>query len=242
LNKIFLYELKRLMLNKFFLALALITGLYSYMILSGEIIIGVAYTAPFSPWSYGAYLARVLPLLMVTLLFFITYMYSNQEKQVKQLTFTTPVDPYKYGVVKCAAMVAGFFAISLFVIIISMVFYAVLFRFYNFGSFFIPIVITLLPCLFFILGLGLLVGSIQSNILYALMIAVLLLGSLPFPKFFDLCGGNLFASYPLALPVGLDGEPPFTLPVSFILGRFFFTAAGVLMAALGIKRYAETRT
>jgi len=229
------------MLNKFFLALTLITGLYSYMVLSREIIIGVAYTAPFSPWSYGAYLARVLPLLMITLLFFITYIHSNQEKQVKQLTFATPIDPYKYGIVKCSAMAAGFFAISLFAIILSMAFYAMLFRFYNFGSFFIPIVITLLPCLFFILGLGLLVGSIQANILYALMLAALLPGSLPFPKFFDLYGGNLFASYPLALPVGLDGEPPFTLPVSFILGRFFFTAAGVFMAALGLRRYARTR-
>jgi hypothetical protein len=220
----------------------LITGLYSYIILSSDIIVGIAYTAPFSPWSYGTYLAKVLPLLLITLLFFITYMYSNQEKQVKQLTFATPVDPYRYGIVKCSAMAAGFFIISLFIIITSMVFYVILFRFYDFGSFFTPVVITLLPCLFFILGIGLLMGSIQVNILYILMIAVLLLTFLPLPKFFDLYGGNFFGSYPLALPVGLDGEPAFTLPVSFILGKVFFSAAGILMTALGIKRYAKTRT
>jgi hypothetical protein len=167
-------------------------------------------------------------------------MYSNQEKQVKQLTFATPVDPYKYGLVKCSAMTAGFLLISLFVIIISIVFYALLFRFYNFGDFFIPVIITLLPCLFFILGTGLLAGSVQANILYILMIAVLLLNFLPLPKFFDLYGGNLFGSYPLALPVGTDGEPAFTLPVSFILGKVFFSAAGIFMTALGLKRYAKT--
>jgi len=239
LSKIFLYELKRLIFNKFFLALAIITGLYSYMILSREIIVGIAYTAPFSPWSYGTYLAKVLPLLLVTLLFFITYMFSNREKQVKQLTFATPIDPYRYGMMKCSAMAAGFSIISFFIIILSMVFYAILFRFNSFGSFFIPIAITLLPCLFFILGIGLLMGGIQANILYALMIAVLLLNFLPLPKFFDLYGGLFFASYPLSLSVGTDGEPAFTLPVSFILGRFFFSSTGVLMAALGLKRYGN---
>jgi hypothetical protein len=210
------------------------------MILSRNIIVGIAYTAPFSPWSNGAYLAAVLPLLFVTMLFFITYMYSNQEKQVKQLTFATSVDPYRYGLVKCSAMTAGFLLISLFVIIISIAFYIMLFRFYNLGDFFIPIVITLLPCLFFILGLGLLAGSVQANILYVLMLAALLLNFLPLPEFFDLYGGTFFASYPLALPAGLDGEPAFTLPISFILGKVFFSAAGILMTALGLKRYAKT--
>jgi hypothetical protein len=168
-------------------------------------------------------------------------MYSNQEKQVKQLTFATPVDPYRYGLVKCSAMAAGYIIISLFVIIISIVFYALLFRFYNFGDFFIPVIITLIPCLFFVLGTGLLAGSVQANILYVLMIAALLLNFLPLPEFFDLYGGNLFGSYPLALPAGPDGEPAFTLPVSFILGKVFFSAAGILMTALGLKRYAKAR-
>ena len=79
-------------MNKFFFLLLLITLIYSLIILSWDVILGIAYTAPFSSWSYGAYLASVLPLLMVTLLFFITFMYSRQENQVKQLIFT------KFGV------------------------------------------------------------------------------------------------------------------------------------------------
>ena len=237
MSRIFWYELKRLLFNRLFLALLIITGIYSYMILSREIILGIAFTAPFSSWSYAAYLANLLPLLAITLLFFITFMYSNHEKQVRQLTFATPVDPISFVLIKCSAAAAGFLIISLFVIVLGMVFLTVLFRFYYFGDFIIPIVVTIIPCLLFILGAGLLLGGIYVNILYLLMIAALLFAFLPLPAFFDLYGAKLFSTYPLTLAVGPNGEPAFTLPVSFILGRFSFCTAGTLMVVLGIKRY-----
>ncbi len=240
MSKIFKYELKRLILNKFFIALLVITVLYSYIILRRDIIVGVAYTAPFSSWSYGMYLAEVLPLLLITLLFFITYMYSNQEKQVKQLTFATPVSPLKYALVKCLAMAVGYSIISLFVILLSFIFYSVIFGFYGFANFIIPILITLIPSMLFIFGVSLFVGSVQPNLLYALMIFVLLIGFLPLPGFFDLYGGHLFSTYPLKLPVGLDGEPIYSLPISFLLGKIFYCATGVSLMFYGIRRYSKT--
>ncbi|HSH36917.1 hypothetical protein [Schnuerera sp.] len=41
------------------------------------------------------------------------------------------------------------------------------------------------------------------------------------PPFVDLYGGQIFSNYPLILPVGLDSEPPFTLPTFFLLGKVF---------------------
>lgn len=240
MSKVFKYELKRLLLNKFFIALLVITVLYSYQILKGDIIVGVAYTAPFSSWSYGKYLADVMPLLLITLLFFITFLYSNQEKQVKQLTFATPVSPLKYAFIKCSAMTVGYFIISLFVIILSLIFYGVIFGFYGFTNFIIPILLTLIPSMLFIFGVGLLAGSVQSNILYALMIVVLLIGFLPLPGFADLYGGYLFSTYPLELPVGLDGEPMFSLPIAFLLSKISYSVGGVLMMFYGMKRYTKT--
>ncbi|MCL2044477.1 MAG: hypothetical protein FWG89_10100 [Treponema sp.] len=237
MSRIFWYELKMLIFNRLFLSLLIITGLYSYMVLSREIILGIAFTAPYSPWSYSAYLANILPLLMITLLFFITFMHSNHEKQVMHLTFVTPVDRFKFCLVKCMGIAAGFLIISLFVIIISMIFYVVLFRFTNFGDFIIPVVITLIPCLLFIIGSGLLLGCIHANILYVLMIVVLSLRFLPLPPFFDLYGSNVFTTYPMSLSLGPDGEPPFLLPIAFIIGRIFFSVVGILMVLLGIKRY-----
>lgn len=240
MSKVLKYELKRLIFNKFFFALQVITLLYSYQILSGDIIVGIAYTAPFSSWSYGMYLADILPLLLITLLFFITFQYSNQEKQVKQLTFATPVSPLKYALVKCSAMAVGYFIISLFVIVLSLIFYGVIFGYYGFTEFIVPILITLIPSMLFIFGVGLLAGSVQSNIIYALMIIVLLIGFLPLPEFADLYGGHLFSTYPLKLPVGLDGEPIFSLPLSFLLGKIFYSVTGVMLMFYGIKRYTKT--
>ena len=239
MSRIFWYELKRLIFNRLFLALLIITGLYSYLILEKEIILGIAFTAPFSPWSFASYLANILPLLMITLLFFTTFMYSNHEKQVRQLTFATPVDPFKLCLVKCASIAAGFLVIALFVIILGMAFFIILFRFNSFGDFILPIILTLVPCLLFVLGTGLLLGGLQHNILYILMIAALLFTFLPLPDFFDLYGARFFSTHPLTLSVESDGEPAFTLPASFILGRFSFCTAGVLMILLGVKRYKK---
>lgn len=240
MNKIFKYELKRLIFNKIFFVLLATTIIYSYQILKKDIIVGIAYTAPFSSWSYGMYLAKVLPLLLITLIFFISFLYSKEEKQVKQLTFATPIDPLKYGLIKCLAMAVGYTIISLFVIAISLLFYGVIFRFYKFTEFVIPSLITLIPALIFIFGVGLLIGRIQPNMLYVLMIIVLLIGLLPLPEVADLYGGQLFSTYPLTLPVGLDGEPAFSLPLGFLIGKVFFTVTGVGMIFFAMKGYARS--
>lgn len=215
---------------------------YSYQILKEDIIVGVAYTAPFSSWSYGMYLAKVLPLLLITLIFFVTFLYSKEEKQVKQLTFATPVDPLKYGLIKCLTIAIGYFIISLFIIVISLIFYGVIFRFYKFTEFIIPSLLTLIPALIFIFGAGLIMGRIHPNMLYVLIIIVLLIGFLPLPEFFDLYGGHLFSTYPLTLPLGLDGEPPLLFPISFLQGKAFFSIIGAIMVFFGIKGYANNHS
>jgi hypothetical protein len=71
------------------------------------------------------------------------------------------------------------------------------------------------------------------------MICVLLIKFIPLPAFADLYGGHLYSTYPLNLPVGLDGEPAYTLPVSFLLGRIVICAVGVVLMVYGIKRYTK---
>ena len=56
MKRIYLYELKRLLWNKFFIGLLLVTLFYGGQVLQNETLLGVADTAPFSPWSFGAYL------------------------------------------------------------------------------------------------------------------------------------------------------------------------------------------
>ena len=232
--RIFSYELKRIIFNRMFFALLIITGIYSYMILEREIILGIAFTAPFSPWSFAAYLANVLPLLMICLLFFLTLMYSDNERRIRHLTFAASIEPFKLYFIKCASIIAGFLIMTLFVITLGITFFAILFRFTYYISFIIPIVITIIPCMLFILGAGLLLGSIHLNTLYVLMIAALLLGFLPA---FDFYGASFYSTHPVTLPLGPDGEPEFSLPALFILSRVFFSVAGILTGLLGIRRY-----
>ena len=73
MNKIFRYECRRLLWNKFFIGLAVVLLLYGALVLHGVTILGVAHTAPFSPWSFGDYLSRMLPLLWIGMLFFLTF-------------------------------------------------------------------------------------------------------------------------------------------------------------------------
>ena len=72
MRKIFLYECKRLLWNKFFAGLVLVLLFYGWQVLRRVTILGVSHTAPFSPWSFGDFLSRMLPLLWIGALFFLT--------------------------------------------------------------------------------------------------------------------------------------------------------------------------
>ena len=57
MRKIFGYECRRLLWNKFFLGLLLVILFYGWQVLNGVTVLGVSHTAPFSPWSFGDYLS-----------------------------------------------------------------------------------------------------------------------------------------------------------------------------------------
>lgn len=225
--KIFKYELKRLLINKVFAVLLVITAFYSWQVLDREIVMGVAYTAPFSQWSYGAFLGNILPLLSITLLFFVTYLFSQKEKMVGTITSATPADPVKYGLTKWAAVLVGYVLIAVVVIGISMVFYSRTFEFWDFGSFVVPLALTLIPSLLLTFGLGTTLGRINPNLLYVLMMLILLSGRIGLPYGLDVFSGTFFSEYPLTLPIGELGEPAFVVPASVMLGRTFVSLIGI---------------
>lgn len=95
--KIFQYECKRLLWNKFFFGLLLILLFYGWQVLNSVTILGVSHTAPFSPWSFGDYLSRMIPLLWIGALFFLTFFTSGKAQRVNILTDATPVSPRRYA-------------------------------------------------------------------------------------------------------------------------------------------------
>ena len=87
MSKIFRYECRRLLWNKFFIGLAVVLLLYGALVLHAVTILGVSHTAPFSPWSFGDYLSRMLPLLWIGMLFFLTFYTSPKARRAAVRVF-----------------------------------------------------------------------------------------------------------------------------------------------------------
>jgi len=237
LIRIMKYEMKRLLLNKFFFGFCVINGVFAWYTLTSDTVAGVAHTAPFSPWSFSAYLANVMPISILTVLFLLSVFYSKKEKQVEALTTATPVDAVRYALLRLAVVTLGFFFLCALVIGISKIFYAVFFDYWNYTVFIIPAIYTILPCFVFFLGLGNLLGRIHPGFLYILMLLSLAMNFIPLPEalhYAGLFGGRFYASFPLLLPIGTDGEPAFTLSAAFLAVRAIYLVVGVAFVAVSV--------
>ena len=234
MGKIFKYELRRLILNKFFIGLLLINAVYAWHILTTDTIAGIAYSAPFSPWSFGAYLGATMPFAILTVFFLLTVYYSKKEKQVAVLTSATPVAPLRYALVRSGAAAVCFLLIMTVIIGLSVYFYISFFDYSAFMEFIIPALVIPLPCFVFALGIGHLAGRIHPILLYVLMIVVMTAGFTVNDSSFDFFGNGYFSSYPKHLPVNTDGEPLFTPEAIFWAARFMYLTIGAMLLTIGI--------
>ena len=234
--KIFMYELRRMLLSKLFVALAVINGVFAWYVLSSEIVAGVAFTAPFSVWSFGYYLATVMSMAMMTALFLLSNYYSKKERQVEVLTSATPVDAAKYILIRNAVVTLGFVLLCFVAIVLSVFFYASVFGYRDFAVFIVPAIVTIVPGFVFFMGLGHLAGSIRPWLLYVLIPVALAIGFMQTPGVLDFFGGGYFSLTPLTLPVGADGEPAFVLNAAFLLTRAAYLVLGGVLWVISIKR------
>jgi hypothetical protein len=209
--------------------------MYAWYLLHGDIIAGVAYTAPFSPWCFGIFLAKTLSISTLTILFLLTIYHSKKEKKVETLTTATPVNPIHYALIRCGAISICFLIINVLVIGLSVYFYISIFDYWNFTVFILPTLMILLPCFVFTMGLSYLVGRIHQGALYALIPITLIVGFSGINSIFDFFGAGYFSNYPITLPVGADGEPAFIVSTGFWLARLIYLIAGVILLAIAIS-------
>lgn len=234
MNRIYHYELRRILRSKFFWGLLAVCLFFGWNILQTATIQGVAHTAPFSPWSFGAYLARILPLLGLALLFFQWNQCNERSRQVGRLTDAAPVEQGKYLLVKCAAAVTALLLLAAILTALGMVFLLVMFRSnVPVGMLLLTAVITLFPALLFLTGIGLIAGRVHSGLLFGLMALALGAGFVPLPMNMELYGYTFFTEYPLAL--GLQ-DPAFSMPGGMILSRIIFLLAGGGLLVLAVWR------
>ena len=236
MNKIFAYELRRILFNKFFVGLLVLNGVFAWFILTSDTIAGTSFTAPFSPWSFGMYLSSLMPMALLTVLFLLASFYSKKEKQVAVLTGATSVNPVRYALVRMAAVAVGFSCLCFLFGGLSIYFYAAYFDYWNYALFFLPAVLTIFPCFIFAMGFGNLIARVHVKYLYAFMFVVLAASFIQIPDAFDFFGGRFFSNYPLSLQVAADGEPVFSLSAAFLFARVFYLIAGGALFILSIRK------
>ena len=226
MRKIFRYECRRLLWNKFFIGLAVVLLLYGALVLHAVTILGVSHTAPFSPWSFGDYLSRMTPLLWVGVLFFLTFFTSPKARRVAVLTDAAPMLPHRYALARCAAALAGSALLALICLAQAAVFYWWYFGWCGWGELLLPAVLTLLPALIFALGSGWLLGRLRTWLVYVWMAVPFLCMALPLPDALGIWNGHFFSKYPLALGT-LD--PAFSMPAAVLIVQCILLAAGIVL-------------
>ena len=233
MGKIFRYECRRLLWNKFFVGLLLVLLFYGWQVLTGATILGVSQTAPFSPWSFGDYLSRMVPLLWIGSLFFLTFFTSGKARRVAVLTDAAPMEPRRYALARCAAALAGAALLALACLAEAAVFYGWYFDWYGWEELALPALAALVPPLLFALGSGWLLGRLRPWLVYVWMLVPFALPALPLPEALGLWDGSFFTAYPLTLGA-LD--PAFSLPggAAAAQGALLLAGAGLLAACPGV--------
>lgn len=228
MSKIFYYEVKRSVFSRLFLGMFFINGIYAWLVLATDIIIGIAYTAPFSGWSYCAYLGKTMPIAIITALLMLAGSYSKKQKQVEILTCTTPVTASCQMLIRTAAIGVCFALICTLEILAALLFFVCLFQFDGFGAYLAPSLLIILPCFVFFVGLGMLLGRLHQSLIYVLMLAAFAAGffNIGIENVFDVFGAGYFSSYPLALPAGNSGEPDFIVSFAFFAARIAYLGIG----------------
>lgn len=224
MGKIYRYECRRLLWNQFFAGLALALLLYGALVLRGVTILGVSHTAPFSPWSFGDYLSRMLPLLWLGALTLLSFFTAPKARQVEVLTAATSMSPRQYALARCFAALTGTALLALLCVGQAALFYRWYFGWYAWGSLVFPTLVTLVPPLVFAVGSGWQLGKIRPWLLYAWMPVPFVCGLLPLPEAMGLWNGSFFTRYPLTLE-RLD--PAFSVPISVLLVQCGLLAAGI---------------
>lgn len=233
MGKIFRYECRRLLWNKFFGGLLLVLLFYGWQVLSRVTILGVSHTAPFSPWSFGDFLSRMVPLLWIGSLFFLTFFTSGKARRAAVLTDAAPMEPRRYALARCGAALAGTGLLALVCLGEAALFYGRYFNWYGWCELMYPALVTLVPPLVFALGSGWLLGRLRPWLVYVWMLCPLISLALPLPEVFGLWNGSFFTQYPLTLGT-LD--PAFSMPAAVLLVQGMLLSAGIVLLGFVPKK------
>lgn len=232
--KILKYDARIILLKPYVFIMTAVTLLYSYFILSTDIILGVSDTAPFSGWSFGKYLGEANMLSILVTLFILATTFSKRQKKVELLTGVTGF-PVKKRVLIKSIIIGGFYILSnLLVLILGCVFMGSLFGELQPGSYLASWFLINVPCLFVILGIGNILGKKSPVLIYVFMALIVVTAFVMRESFIDLNGANYFEVMSEKLETINGGEIPFSLSLGFIMRRTVYLILGAMILVLNV--------
>ena len=230
--KIYGYECKRLIFNKFFIGIAALILIYGWQVLNNVTIFGVSFTAPFSAWSFGDYASRMTVFLWIAVLFFLSFYHSKEEKRRAAIFTASPMKPYIHEMLRCGAVITVSLVLVIVAVLPAVVFYGRKFNVYPLGTIAIVTLVTLLPVTVFAVGSGRLLSRAGLPLLYLWMIVPFVLKALPLPEAFGLLNGSLFTDRPLNMGV-LD--PEFSLSAGTVIVQSAVFVIGLFLTFVKIN-------
>ena len=102
------YELRRLLFSRAHALLLVLTLGLGFSQLRGTILFGFHHTAPYSPWTFCAYIAAVAPLLLAILLLLARRDQTPWERGARHLVRATPTPEAVYRLIRCGAAACAF--------------------------------------------------------------------------------------------------------------------------------------
>lgn len=237
---IYKYECKHYLTDKMFLILAVITVFYCRFILDSEIILGIADTAPYSPWSFGGYIGMLLPFAFACLLSLFAIACSSDQRMAEQIIDAAPVSHLQRTLRRLGAIYTGFVLLMLLILFIGGWFYLRIFGLITPVQWIAPLVYAVFPALLMVTGIAMQIGRFGTGGIYTLLVVLLLYGlfagnaSLPF--YLDLFGSSFFQHYPRIVN-GMD--PAFSVPSAALFSRLMFSVIGVVFIWLADYRFKK---
>lgn len=227
------YEIKRVIISKKYFYMLLLTGVLSYDVLTRLVTGGYYGTAPFSEWTYTFFINLISPLVISVMIFMVTNIFNEKELRARKILFSSPISQSKYYILKISAIVVTFILTVLVPIIISFIYYKVLFNYSEFFRFIKYIIWFFIPPFIFLLGVSMALGKISTKLLYGLIPITYLLGVINtsgiLPPWLDIFGQHFFNMSTFADLIGRESQVvPFNLPNSFIHSRLIFICIGII--------------
>ncbi|MGI6665317.1 MAG: hypothetical protein ACOX3W_07925 [Christensenellaceae bacterium] len=230
--KLLRYELKRIVATRLYLILTGVMLAYIGFVLETQTMFGESGTAPYSQWSYLAYLSSVIPLISMVLFTQLAKLQGSEERQVQALTLSSPTSMQSQQAVKETAIGAAYLIQVVLAVLAAYVFFGMKFKILAPLNLLGCTAILAIPQLFLCIGVGLWVSKIHPYATYVL--AALLFfcytTQVMMPMGVDLLGNSILQIARATYPV--QGEIAFAWPISYMISRGITFVIGVVLTVV----------